>query len=84
MSALDWLGMLAGVLSTTAFVPQALLIWRKRSAPGVSLGMYSVFTAGVALWLVYGIWLGALPVIVFNAITLALAVFILAMKIRFG
>jgi MtN3 and saliva related transmembrane protein len=50
---------------------------------GISLGMYSVFTAGVALWLVYGLLLGAWPVVAANAVTLALAVAILVMKLRF-
>jgi MtN3 and saliva related transmembrane protein len=46
--------------------------------------MYSIFTAGVALWLFYGVLIGAWPVIVANVFTLALALFILAMKLRFG
>ncbi|MNT99014.1 hypothetical protein D3C72_2417450 [compost metagenome] len=45
--------------------------------------MYSVFTAGVALWLVYGLALGAWPIVVANAITLTLAGTILAMKLRY-
>jgi MtN3 and saliva related transmembrane protein len=46
--------------------------------------MYSIFTVGVALWLAYGVIIGAWPVIIANAITLGLALFILVMKIRFG
>ena len=84
MSVLDWLGFAAGALTTIAFLPQALLTWRLKRAHGVSLGMYAIFTAGVALWLAYGIGIGAWPVIISNAITLALALFILAMKLRFG
>jgi MtN3 and saliva related transmembrane protein len=84
MSPIDWLGFAAGTLTTIAFLPQALLTWRLKRAAGVSLGMYAIFTAGVALWLIYGIGIGARPVIVSNAITLALALFILAMKLRHG
>jgi MtN3 and saliva related transmembrane protein len=80
----DWLGFAAGALTTIAFLPQALLTWRTRRATGVSLGMYAIFTTGVALWLAYGIGIGSWPVIIANAITLALALFILAMKLRFG
>ena len=54
-----------------------------RSAHGVSLGMYAVFTSGVALWLAYGLLLGAWPLILANGATLALALSILVMKIRF-
>ena len=81
MTATDFIGYLAATLTTTAFIPQALLTWRTRRADGVSLWMYSIFVIGVALWLTYG-WLSAAwPVIVANALTLLLAVFILIMKL---
>ncbi|GAA5161847.1 SemiSWEET transporter [Viridibacterium curvum] len=80
----DLIGFAAASLTTAAFVPQAWLTWKTRSAKGVSLGMYSVFVTGVALWLIYGLQIGALPVVIANAITLALASFILIMKLRFG
>ena len=84
MTLVDWLGFIAGSLTTIAFLPQAWLTWKTRRAEGVSLGMYGIFTTGVALWLAYGCMLGAWPVIIANAITLVLALFILFMKIRFG
>jgi len=80
----DWIGASAAALTTAAFIPQAWMTWKKRHADGVSLGMYSIFTTGVALWLVYGILIGAWPIIIANILTLALALFILVMKIRFG
>jgi MtN3 and saliva related transmembrane protein len=80
----DFIGSLAAVLTTTAFVPQVWLTWKTRRVEGISLGMYSIFTTGVALWLVYGLMIAAWPVIIANAITLGLAVFILGMKLRFG
>ena len=76
-------GYLAAFLTTCSFVPQAWLTFRTRNVSGISLGMYSVFAAGVALWLVYGLLLGAWPIVVANAITLALALAILAMKLRY-
>lgn len=79
----EFVGGLAAFLTTLAFVPQVLLTWKTRRADGVSLGMYSIFTTGVALWLLYGLMIGAWPVIVANALTLTLALFILAMKLRF-
>lgn len=78
------IGALAATLTTIAFIPQALLTWRTRRADGVSLGMYSIFTTGVALWLLYGLLIGAWPVIIANVFTLALALFIIGMKLRFG
>lgn len=77
-------GYLAGALTTISFVPQAWLSWRTRHTSGLSLGMYSIFAAGVALWLGYGILIGAWPVIVSNSITLALALFILGLRLHHG
>ena len=80
----DAIGYLAAMLTTASFIPQAWLTWKTKRADGVSLGMYSIFTLGVALWLVYGLVIGAWPIVVANAITLALALFILVMKLRYG
>ncbi|MCX9156126.1 SemiSWEET transporter [Niveibacterium sp. 24ML] len=78
------LGYLAATLTTVAFVPQAWLTWKTRSAHGVSLGMYSVFICGIVMWMIYGLLIAAWPVVIANIITLLLASFILIMKIRFG
>jgi MtN3 and saliva related transmembrane protein len=80
----DYVGYLAASLTTLSFVPQALHTWRSRDVSGISLGMYSVFTAGIALWLAYGLLIEAWPVVAANVITLGLASAILGMKLRFG
>jgi len=80
----DLIGSTAAFLTTVSFVPQAWLSFKTRDVSGVSLGMYSVFTVGVALWLAYGVLLGAWPIVIANTITLALALAILAMKLRYG
>ena len=79
----ELIGSLAALLTTVSFIPQAWHTWRTRDVSGISLAMYSVFTTGVGLWLVYGLWLGAAPLIAANAVTLALALSILLMKLRF-
>jgi MtN3 and saliva related transmembrane protein len=84
MAAPEIVGYLAAVLTTASFVPQAWLTFRTRDVSGISLGMYCVFACGVALWLAYGLLVGARPIVVANAITLALALGIVAMKLRFG
>ena len=56
---------------------------RTRDTRGISLGMYVMFTSGVALWLVYGVAIGSWPMIAANTVTLALAATVLALKIRF-
>jgi MtN3 and saliva related transmembrane protein len=78
------LGYVAGTLTTIAFIPQAWLSWKTRHTAGLSLGMYAIFTLGVALWLSYGVLIRAWPIIVANSITLALALFILGIRLRHG
>ncbi|MBI1175724.1 MAG: hypothetical protein GC139_10750 [Sideroxydans sp.] len=84
MIAAEWIGSVAAGMTTTAFVPQVWQIWRTRSTHDISFGMYAIFTAGVACWLIYGMLLGAWPIIAANGITLLLAGMVLAMKWRFG
>jgi MtN3 and saliva related transmembrane protein len=80
----DWIGSIAATLTTTAFIPQAWQVWRTRHTKDISLGMYAIFTCGVALWAIYGMMIGSWPVIIANCITLVLAGAVLVMKIRFG
>jgi len=80
----DIFGSIAATLTTTAFIPQAWQVWRTRHTADISLIMYSMFTTGVALWLIYGLMLAAWPIIIANSITLLLAGSVLMMKIRFG
>ena len=84
MQISDLIGYLAAALTTCSFVPQALHTFRTRDVSGISLGMYSVFTVGIALWLLYGLALSAWPIVVANAITLVLAGTILGMKLLYG
>ena len=81
MSMQDTIGYIAAALTTGSFVPQAVLTLRTRDVSGISLAMYSAFTAGVALWLVYGMMLGQWPIVVANAVTLGLAATILTTKL---
>ena len=81
--ATETIGIVAAVLTTVSFVPQVWHSFKTRDVSGVSLGMYSLFTVGVGLWLVYGLLLQSWPLIAANGITLSLAVAILVMKLRF-
>ena len=78
------IGSVAAALTTTAFIPQAWKVWKTRHTADISLGMYAMFTTGVALWLAYGILLSSWPIIIANGITLLLAGTVLAMKLKFG
>ena len=84
MNITDWIGSAAATLTTTSFIPQAWKIWRTRHTVDISLGMYALFTFGIALWLAYGILLEKWPIIIANSITLLLAGAVLVMKLKFG
>lgn len=77
----EMVGSLAALLTTLAFVPQVVKTLRTRQTRDISLSMWSLFCAGVAMWLVYGLLLGAWPVILANAATLLLAGIVLAVKL---
>jgi len=79
----ELIGMVAGTLTTVSFVPQVMKTWKSRSAKDISLGMFLLFSLGVALWLIYGIGISSMPVILANAITLVLALGIILMKVAF-
>ena len=74
----------AATLTTAAFVPQAMHIIRYKETRAISLFMYVSFATGVALWLVFGAMIGNWPIMVSNAITLMLALAIIAMKLKYG
>jgi MtN3 and saliva related transmembrane protein len=80
---IDHLGFAAATFTTCAFIPQVLLVWRQRAAPGVSSGMYTIFIIGIAMWLWYGLLLEAWPLIIANGVTLLLASSVLGMKWAF-
>lgn len=83
MNSIDILGSVAGTLTTVAFVPQVLRVWRTRSTHDISFLMFCIFSVGVVCWLVYGVALGSWPIIVANAVTLMLSSTILYFKILY-
>lgn len=74
------IGYIAALLTTLAFLPQALHSWQSRDLSGISLPMYALFTTGVALWFIYSIAIQSWPVIVANAITFVFAALVLILK----
>ncbi|MBK5209490.1 MAG: SemiSWEET transporter [Flavobacteriaceae bacterium] len=77
------IGLIAGVLTTAAFVPQVYKTWKSKSAEGLSLTMYLVFFIGIILWLVYGIHIHSLAMIFANTVTGFLALLLIIFKLRF-
>ena len=82
MDGTEIIGMLAAVLSTLAFLPQAVKTWRTGSADDFSLPTLLMFVTAIALWIVYGILRAATPVWLANGITIVFAAFILVVKLQ--
>jgi MtN3 and saliva related transmembrane protein len=79
----DDIGFIAAFCTSTAFIPQLVRVLRLRSARDISLGTFLLFSIGVFLWLLYGIYSGSKPVIASNVATLGLSVSILILKMRY-
>lgn len=84
METSNLLGLFAGTLTTLAFFPQVIKTWRTRSTADISLAMFSIFSVGLLLWLVYGIQIGSAPIVIANTVTLVLALIIVVLKLRHG
>jgi len=82
-NAVENVGFVAAFLTTAAFVPQLARVLRLRSARDISLPTFLMFSVGVFLWLVYGLYTGSKPVIASNTVTLVLSVSILVLKLRY-
>ncbi len=80
-TTIDTIGYAAAALTTFAFVPQVVKSWRTRSTGDLSSTMLVVFTAGIVLWLVYGLAVGAWPIIMANAVTLVLSATLVMLKL---
>ena len=84
MDPIELIGIVAGLLTTVAYVPQVLKTWRTQQAGDLSLPMLQLLNTGIVLWLLYGLLLGSPGLIAANAVTLALAGSILWVKLRRG
>ena len=83
MNLITVLGLVAGTLTTLAFLPQLLKIWQTKSAKDISFNTLIIFNIGIFLWLIYGIYLNALPIILANLFTLIFNMIIVWLKIRY-
>ena len=84
MDPVELIGLVAGAMTTTAFVPQAVKSWRTRSARDVSLGLLVLLVAGNTLWFTYGALVGSWGLVAANVVTVPLCVLILWVKLRRG
>ncbi len=80
----EWIGFLAALLTTIAYIPQTVKVIKTRDTRSISLGMYATISCGIFRWLVYGVLIGSASLIVCNGLTLVMALVILVMKLRHG
>lgn len=78
----ELLGFAAAFLTTIAFIPQVVQVWKSKSTDGLSLTTYLIFVTGVFLWFLYGLSIGSLSMIIANFITVILALIIIYFIIK--
>ena len=71
------IGFVAALLTTSAFVPQVVKVWKSKSSKGVSVSMYLVLLLGVFLWGVYGYLIDSMSIMIANTVTGLLQLMIL-------
>jgi MtN3 and saliva related transmembrane protein len=84
MELVDFIGYMAATLTTAAFLPQVLQVWKSKSTKDLALPTLLSFILGVGMWLAYGLLLKSTPVIIANAVTLVLNLVILRFKLKYG
>ena len=80
---IKYVGFFAAFCTTIAFLPQAIKVFKSKSTKDISLYMFIIFTIGVLSWLIYGLIINDMPIILANAVTLILSLFILIYKIKY-
>jgi len=76
------IGIIAAILTTSAFIPQVYKIYKEKKAQGVSLTMYLIMFVGVLLWLIYGVLIGSIAIIIANSVTAVLQLFVIIFKLK--
>ncbi|MBI2009897.1 MAG: SemiSWEET transporter [Candidatus Chisholmbacteria bacterium] len=77
------LGIVAGIITTSSFIPQLVKSWRTRHTKDLSLPMYLTLDLGIILWFLYGILTNDLPVLLANGVAFILSTTIIILKIRY-
>lgn len=83
MEKIEILGIIAAILTTSAFVPQVYKVWTEKSTKDISLSMYLIFLLGLILWLIYGMYQNSLSIILANAVTGILAIILIILKLKY-
>jgi len=81
---ISFIGYIAAVCTTIAFLPQVVKTWKTKKTKDISLPMYIILVTGAFLWFIYGIFLNDAAIYLANGFTLLLATSILYLKIKNG
>ena len=84
MLSAEWFGFIAGAIITIGFLPQVIRVFKLKSAHEISLTFTISFLIGIGCWLAYGISLRLIPVILWNSISVILALALLYAKLKYG
>jgi len=80
---IEILGLVAGALTTSSFVPQVYKTWKEKSAESLSLSMFSIFFIGIMAWLYYGFYIDSLAMILANSVTGLLSIILIFFKFKY-
>ncbi len=80
----EWVGSIAAILTTAAYVPQTVRILRYKHTQSISLWMYVLITGGIGCWFIYGVMMESPSMMVANGLSFIMSVIILTMKLRYG
>ena len=83
MDLVTVIGICAGILTTSSFLPQVIKIHRTKKTSDLSLAMFIILALGISLWIIYGILLKSLPILLANSIVFVLCVYLIIAKIRY-
>lgn len=84
MDKLFYIGIIAGTLTTSAFLPQVVQAAKTKQTKDLSLAMFVVTAMGLTLWIVYGVFVKSAPIILANTVTLALVCYLIFLKVKYG
>jgi MtN3 and saliva related transmembrane protein len=80
----EWLGLIAGAITTISFLPQVIRVFKLKSAHEISLTFTILFLIGISCWLAYGFSLRLTPLILWNSISVILALILIYAKLKYG
>jgi len=83
---MDWteiLGLVAGICTTSAVIPQIKKAWKTKKVEDVSPVMFGILILGVGMWVGYGIIKNDFPIIATNGLSLGLNMIMLYLMVRF-